>query len=126
MKDIKLNATIIPVAAKFTASPGDRLLVINGSCIGLYVPDAPAARTKLAASSEATVTEEMVLDVTREHGPISANSISSRLGLEVRDKAARAITSYLIKVLLSKNLIRRTSAARVPDYEAVVVTADIR
>jgi hypothetical protein len=100
---VSIEATLIPVAAPFSAKPGDSLLIVAGVCLGL-APPPPVAASRPEP--------ETILALIRDHGPISAIRIGDALALERGATPHRAALSTALQGLKAAGLITPTGTGR--------------
>jgi hypothetical protein len=91
---------VLTCATEILASPGDRLMVLNGTVIGVMPPDPFPGQTPRDPSEERIggyYTSSQVVELFRTHGPASVNAINRKLshGPEMRLCVKRAVQRLL-------------------------------
>lgn len=112
---VTYEADIIPVGVKIVAFPGDELIVVQGVCIGIRSKK-PAALPTAGGVCEPSPTEDTILKVVSDKGPINAFNISHELGFTKADTACRSIVSSLIQGMVKKGSIVPANDSRIPRY----------
>jgi hypothetical protein len=131
LKQVKIEGYEIPSAVAFRANVGDKILVVNGVCIGLLngqaTPSPKAAQLALPAPPKSTrgrhnpEADEKILAVLRKDGPLDARRILDALGLDPKDPK-RKLTSQRITRLTARSVIVPIKADKHkghPRYELV-------
>lgn len=111
MKTVSMQGLLVEVARKFTASPGDLLVIVNGVCLGVQ------DRTPVVTSGPPTLVEEDILSVLPVGAAKNAKMIGDDLRIDRKDVAARNILSRLLASMLTDRKIEKVDASvRYADY----------
>lgn len=119
---IQIEATLIPVACGMdqTMRAGDKLIIVNGVCIGVQaaedIPPPTPPRTHSPVEADVAGAIEKLRAAKQ---PTNAFRIASMLGLEREDKDGRSVLSQTLQRMKSKGTLKAVSESRVPDYELI-------
>jgi len=94
MEIVQVRATVVPCAVSFTANQGDRLIIVNGVCLGVYTGEIPSAgsvkvsdKKKAPASFKCKEVEERLREVlANNRALVHTRDIAERIGVSVKDR----------------------------------------
>jgi len=129
MTEIRIPAQLIDVAVTGQIKPGDKLLVVNGICIGLQTPERlqlidsrlpinahgggrPRKDGKPHASQQEIDDERDAILRTLAPKPLLVSQLLDALGIERKDSGKRTLVNGHIRRMFQRGLIRKVREDR--------------
>ncbi len=111
MEIVQVRATVIPCAVSFTANQGDRLIIVNGVCLGVYTGEAPpVSKPKIQSSKEKVgsfdyveVEKKLREILAKNKATVHTRDIAENIGVPVGDRWR--FGNLIDKLIESKELV---------------------
>ncbi len=126
MSEIQITAQIVTCAVEVIAEPGDRLVIWDGKCLGVYHQGdvikslLPIQKIK---KHDVVITDRMIIDALG-HGPMTTMALADHLKVERGDMNGRANVGNAVRRLMTARLVEQVpgDSRRTPAWRLVEVS----